>query len=853
MQQGQFWTRHRRARRGQTGRILPALVAGAMACAALVVPSDGAQAADTVVSVANVNFQPAGSPVPSGYLADSGAAYASRGNGQTYGWNVANTANTRDRNAIADQRYDTLIHMQKGGTFSWEIAVPNGSYIVRVVAGDPSYTDSIYKIAAEGVLTVDGTPTSSSRFVEGTKTVTVADGRLTLTSASGSSNNKLAFVEISSTTAPPPPPPAGCTNISPLTCSEVLVNAPYQLNFSAGAGKIADQSGAGTGFTMVDPPSHGTGYLPANLHLNTTAPGTLEVRTTKGLAFTTANSQDNALGVGIHAADQISVVTTTLRNPPAGTGQYEQAGLWYGTNEDNYLKLTVQSAPGGTRIEFLKEIGGQQIAATRTGALNLSSSAVALTLRADPGAETVTASYRVNGGASKTLSVMAAPADFFNADGATIDPTIGTRVFTGIMASHRNAASGLTYAFDDFSLLAESTTPPPPPSGFNFTKASIPVPNPTSMVWGPDGRLYVTELLGNIHALTLGASKQLVNDQVITTLGNRLALGLAVDPASTPTNVILWVSHSDPNLSNNAAANSSMVSRLSGSGLSTRQDVITGLPRSKANHSVNSIHFGSDGKLYIAQGGNTGAGAPNNSGSAFGDRAEQPLSAAILVADVKAVGFDGSCATPLNSFGPSPCDVTPYATGLRNSYDFVFHSNGSMYATDNGLGVEGSFPPSPTAPCTGIASTESWTTGGQNPGEQPDLLQRVVAGKYYGHPNPYRNQCVFKNGSYQGVAPAPNYVEPFFSLGVHKSSDGIIEYRGDAFGGALRGQLLIANYSQGNDITRVQLAADGKSVLSSASLVGSFSDPLPLAQSPDGTIFVGEFGSGKVTALIPAP
>ena len=54
-----------------------------------------------------------------------------------------------------------------------------------------------------------------------------------------------------------------------------------------------------------------------------------------------------------------------------------------------------------------------------------------------------------------------------------------------------------------------------------------------------------------------------------------------------------------------------MVSRLSGPGFATRQDVITGLPRAIANHATNSIHFGPDGKLYIAQGGNTGAGAPN--------------------------------------------------------------------------------------------------------------------------------------------------------------------------------------------------------------------------------------------------
>src|SRR5688572_861741 len=116
-----------------------------------------------------VNFQPAGSAVPSGYVADSGAAYGNRGNGFTYGWNSL-TDTTRDRNATADQRYDTLIHTS-GKT--WEIAVPNGSYSVRLVAGDPSYFDSKYAFDAEGVLVLSGTPTTGDRFISGTQTVTV--------------------------------------------------------------------------------------------------------------------------------------------------------------------------------------------------------------------------------------------------------------------------------------------------------------------------------------------------------------------------------------------------------------------------------------------------------------------------------------------------------------------------------------------------------------------------------------------------------------------------------------------------------------------------------------------------------
>ena len=75
-----------------------------------VVPSTRLYPAAAAPSAIRINFQPSSAPVPAGYLADGGLVYAARGNGQTYGWNADNTAQTRDRNAAnsADQRYDTL-------------------------------------------------------------------------------------------------------------------------------------------------------------------------------------------------------------------------------------------------------------------------------------------------------------------------------------------------------------------------------------------------------------------------------------------------------------------------------------------------------------------------------------------------------------------------------------------------------------------------------------------------------------------------------------------------------------------------------------------------------------------------
>ncbi len=103
-----------------------------------------------------------------------------------------NTANS------PDERYDTLAYMQRPGNPDafWEIAVPNGTYTVRVVAGDPSYYGSTFRIAVEGVLTISGITSSAAPWLDATSTVTVADGRLTIRNSAGATSNKICFVDI---------------------------------------------------------------------------------------------------------------------------------------------------------------------------------------------------------------------------------------------------------------------------------------------------------------------------------------------------------------------------------------------------------------------------------------------------------------------------------------------------------------------------------------------------------------------------------------------------------------------------------------------------------------------------------
>ncbi|WP_442483264.1 NPCBM/NEW2 domain-containing protein [Aeoliella sp. SH292] len=146
------------------------------------------------VPIANINFQLGSAPVPSGYLADSGAVFGDRGNGFDYGWSSDHTDVSRDRNVNPDQRYDTLVHFHQNQ--NWEIELPNGQYLVTAVVGDAGF-NSVHTLNVEGVNYWDAIALDGNEFVTQTQLVTVNDGRLTLDQGSAAERaTRIAFVQI---------------------------------------------------------------------------------------------------------------------------------------------------------------------------------------------------------------------------------------------------------------------------------------------------------------------------------------------------------------------------------------------------------------------------------------------------------------------------------------------------------------------------------------------------------------------------------------------------------------------------------------------------------------------------------
>ncbi|WP_229792229.1 malectin domain-containing carbohydrate-binding protein, partial [Salegentibacter mishustinae] len=193
-------------------------------------------------------------------------------------------------------------------------------------------------------------------------------------------------------------------------------------------------------------------------------------------------------------------------------------------------------------------------------------------------------------------------------------------------------------------------------SNLNFNgKGSI--SNGTSLMFGPDGRLYVAEYTGAIKIFTIqrtsGTDYKVLESEVLSDIASiqdhnddgslysttlRETTGLTV--GGTATNPVIYVASSDFRIGGgggggsgdtNLDTNSGIITRFSWNGSSWDVvDIVRGLPRSEENHATNGMELATiNGVNYliVAQGGHTNAGAPSIN---FAYTTEYALSAAIL-------------------------------------------------------------------------------------------------------------------------------------------------------------------------------------------------------------------------------
>jgi len=236
-------------------------------------------------------------------------------------------------------------------------------------------------------------------------------------------------------------------------------------------------------------------------------------------------------------------------------------------------------------------------------------------------------------------------------------------------------------------------------------------------------------------------------------------------------------------------------------GCPTRGDVIiSGLPVSNHDHGVNKIIFDNRGRMLITVGATTNAGVTQT--AKMGGTPESPLSAAILEANYLRPGFNGTILyNQYHDIGKArqiSGDVHVFASGVRNSFGIVQHSNSKIYATENGPNFK--------------FGRTSLTCGRAGPDpETRDKLLRIVRGKYYGHPNRNRGrtdpkQCIYRTA---WDPTGSGYVEPMGWM--ESSTNGIIEYKANTFQGVLRGDLFLSKvaFKEEGTLWRAELASNG--------------------------------------------
>jgi hypothetical protein len=404
----------------------------------------------------------------------------------------------------------------------------------------------------------------------------------------------------------------------------------------------------------------------------------------------------------------------------------------------------------------------------------------------------------------------------------------------------------------------------------------------SSLTMGPDGKLYALTIDGIIKRFPVNADGTLGTPQLLYSLQDeygtrtqRLAIGLAFDPAATAANLVLWVTHSTFVFLNGPDWDGKLT-RLSGPNLETVQDVLINLPRSKKDHLTNSIAFGPDKALYFTQASTSAMGKADQT---WGYRNEHLLSGAVLRLDVSKLGSlplnvktsDGGGT--YNPYDPN-APLTIYASGVRNAYDLVWHSNGSLYTPTNGSAAGGNTP----ASVNGTLRPDGTTYNGpavpalSNVQQtQKDWLFRIVKGGYYGHPNPTRGEYVMNGGnpssgidpaevpSYPlGTLPDANWRGYAYDFQNNASPNGAIEYKSNTFKGALKGKLLVVRYSQHDDIITLTPGGPDNDIVSATEGYGiegfsGFNDPLDLTEdTTKGNIYVSEYGGdGKIILLRP--
>jgi len=225
------------------------------------------------------------------------------------------------------------------------------------------------------------------------------------------------------------------------------------------------------------------------------------------------------------------------------------------------------------------------------------------------------------------------------------------------------------------------------PADFAQVLVANVIPNPTVMAFAPDGRIFVAQQNGNLWVIKDNAKLATpFIDLTVNSSGERGLIGIALDPDFSINNY-LYLYYTVP-----GASAHNRISRFTANGdvaeTGSELIILELDPLSSAtNHNGGAMHFGKDGKLYVAIGENANPANAQNLNTYHGK--------------LLRINKDGSVPDGNPFTTGSEQRKRVWAYGLRNPYTFAVHpETGRILLNDVGQ--------------SGWEEINDATTGGKN-------------------------------------------------------------------------------------------------------------------------------------------